>query len=134
MNALTGLNLAEKYKEMSRNDLVPSALNQECELTLTLCKTSWVRVLIIRRYSAPDSIEVELSLPDCDASAMKPYPREYVDTLLGGMKSHLEYLERLLHKGFRLDLIGNDCLWTASYDMDERPEDEIFDLLVPPSC
>jgi hypothetical protein len=134
MNALTGSNLVEKYNEMSRSDLVPSALNQEGELILTLCKTSWVRVLIVRKYSAPDSIEVELSLPDCDASGMNPYPREHVDTLLSGMKKHLEYLERLLHEGFRLDLIGNDCLWTASYEMDESPENEFFELLVPPSC
>lgn len=134
MNALTGSNLEEKYNEMSRNDLVPSALNQEGELILTLCQTSWVRVLIVRKYSAPDSIEVELSLPDCDASAMKPYPREYVNTLLDGMKKHLEYLERLLHQGFRIDLIGNDCLWTASYEIDESLEDEFFELLVPPIC
>ena len=134
MNALTGLNLVEKYNEMSRNDLVSSVLNPEGELILTLCKTSWVRVLVIRKSSAPDSIEVELSLPDCDAFGMRPYPREYVDTLLWGVKKHLDYLERLLSKGFRLDLVGNDCLWTASYEIDESPKVEFFELLVPPSC
>lgn len=134
MNALTGSNLVEKYHEMSRSALVPSALNQEGELILTLCKTSWVRVLVVRKYSTPDSIEVELSLPDCDAYGMNPYPRENADALLGGMKKHLEYLERLIHEGFRLDLIGNDCLWTASYEMNESPGDEFFELLVPPSC
>jgi hypothetical protein len=134
MNALTGSNLLEKYNEMTRNDLVPSVINPEGESILTLCKTSWVRVLIVRKYSGPDSVEVELSLPDCDGSGMSPYSRELVDSLLSSMKKHLEYLERLLHEGFRLDLIANDCLWTASYEIRKSPEKEFFDLLVPPSC
>jgi hypothetical protein len=46
---------------------------------------------------------------------------------------HLSYMTLLQDEGFTLDLIGQECLWTASRDLKESPHQEFFELLSPPS-
>jgi hypothetical protein len=49
------------------------------------------------------------------------------------MITNITYIKNLVEKGFKLSVIKEDCLWVASFIVSERPMDEIFDALVPPS-
>lgn len=48
------------------------------------------------------------------------------------MIAHLHLILQLQKVGFALDSIEDDFLWTATLEISTEPEDQIFDVLVPP--
>jgi hypothetical protein len=99
------------------------------EITTLLHRTSWVRILLEHDQQESDSffIEVELSLPDSDDTKGTD-SSELIDKL----SEHLQYLQRLRDIGFELSVIGTGCIYCASKELDETPEDTLFRTLVPP--
>ncbi|MHA1882796.1 MAG: hypothetical protein ACTSUO_07090 [Candidatus Thorarchaeota archaeon] len=109
-----------------------------------LLQTEWVRILILRDIQENSSaiLEVESSLPELGNPAdgnEQTAPssneghnhdlNEFAQTLI----SHLNYLIRLSDYGFKLDFVGPEYLWIASYEIENPPSLKFFELLVPPS-
>ncbi len=132
--------MAKEYAELVKAPIDEAAVNENGESLSTLCQSEWVRILLIRRPSTPDlvTIEVEMSLPShfVQASDADEPDTEFKDNgtdLLHQAIEHLHYLSRLRNNGFTLDVVGQECLWTAFRDFTEPPASDMFDLLKPPS-
>ncbi|MFX1575534.1 MAG: hypothetical protein ACFFCF_00020 [Promethearchaeota archaeon] len=128
--------LLEKYQELTATPLdSPSIENESGESVAALYQSSSLRILLIRTLENPDitSIEVEVWLPsmnsDYDSAKSED---ELLGEVLSKMIEHLSYLLKLHQSGFILDVIKNDCLWTASKTFEKPPSHEIFNLLLPP--
>nr|KXH72831.1 MAG: hypothetical protein AM324_00480 [Candidatus Thorarchaeota archaeon SMTZ1-83] len=132
--------MAKKYAELMEAPVDEASVNENGESLSTLCQSEWVRILVIRRPSTPDlvTIEAEISLPSpvvkaTDPDATDSGPEDNGSDLLQQAIEHLQYLSRLRAKGFTLDVVGQECLWTAFRDFTETPVSEVFNLLEPPS-
>jgi hypothetical protein len=132
MNQLS--DMMECYEHFKTSPFNELTLNEDGESIESLCETDWARILLIRTTDEPSSIsvEVEISLPKCvtghgsKSSIIKPRDS------LKNMITHLEYLLKLEDFGFELDLIGEDCLWTASWKSTNMLDEKAFCALIPP--
>jgi hypothetical protein len=121
----------EHFKTSPFNELT---LNEDGESIESLCETDWARILLIRASDEPNmvSVEVEISLPKCitrhDSKSANINPRDSLKSMI----THLEYLLELEGFGFKLDLVGEDCLWTASKKSAELLDTKIIEALIPP--
>ncbi|UCH04893.1 MAG: hypothetical protein JSW05_01690 [Candidatus Thorarchaeota archaeon] len=132
--------MARKYAELMETPVDRATVNENGESLSTLCQSEWVRILVIRRPSTPDlvTIEVEISLPSpvvrtSDADGADSKAKDNGTDLLHQAIEHLHYLSRLRNNGFTLDVVGQECLWTAFRDFTETPVSDVFDLLKPPT-
>jgi hypothetical protein len=93
-----------------------------------ILRTPWVRILL-DHYDEDDtlSIEVEMSFPE-EAGKSVSKSSEYIDRL----QEHIQYLQKLREVGFELSVIGTGCIYCASKELDETPEDNLFRALLPP--
>ena len=112
--------------------------NEEGESLTMLHQTEWVRIILVRSTETPGFVivEVEVSLP---SSAYETCPgtlddssRIDMENVLSNAIAHLNYLMGLHNNGFTLDVIDQNCLWTASQKIDSEPNGTLFDTLVPP--
>jgi len=131
---MSAIDLEKRYQEILNLKESSVLYNQEGEAILTLCKTQWIRILVVRKPgpTEPSSIEVELSVPDCVAQAGATPTRDDHRDLLNGVIIHFEYLKKLFEAGFAVDLIAGDCLWTAYREIETEPDIRFFELLTPP--
>ncbi|MFX0044436.1 MAG: hypothetical protein ACFE8Z_01185 [Candidatus Hermodarchaeota archaeon] len=132
--------MARKYAELMEAPVDETTVNENGESLSTLCQSEWVRILVIRRPSTPDlvTIEVEVSLPSpvVQVSEVDGTDSETEDNgtdLLHQAIEHLHYISRLRNNGFTLDVVGQECLWTAFRNFTESPVSNVFDLLRPPT-
>jgi len=132
--------MTRKYAELMEAPVDEATVNENGESLSTLCQSEWVRILVIRRPSTPDlvTIEVEISLPSpvgkaSDTDETDSEAEDNGTDLLHQAIEHLHYLSRLRTNGFTLDVVGQECLWTAFRDFTETPVSDVFDLLRPPS-
>jgi hypothetical protein len=132
--------LLEKYQQVVKTAPSPEALEAAGEVIVVLHKTRWARILLVWRVDDPEQIiiEVEVSLPQAikearqeESVACGDHEGEMGEMLTDLMK-HQQYLLRLKRAGFVLDVIRQDCLWTASGTFSDQPSKEVFDLLIPP--
>lgn len=126
MGYMTTPNLKEKYIKAA------SHLKDEGgseEVATLLHRTPWVRILLEHDQQECDSlfIEVEMSLPE-SADSKELDSSELIDKL----SEHLQYLQRLRDIGFELSIIGTGCIYCASKELAEPPEDNLFSTLLPP--
>ena len=135
--------LVGRFREIMDVALLPLECNEDGESNVRLHQTRWVRILVIRNLvdTSRVSIVVELALPKYAYSRATGCQEkaEYesmmtVDTyvLLEGMITHLQYLRKIHESGFDLELIEHGCLWIASRDFTEMPNENTFKLLLPP--
>ncbi|MFW9770312.1 MAG: hypothetical protein ACFFF9_15335 [Candidatus Thorarchaeota archaeon] len=119
--------LREEYRQAIASPLILSELDPESGLPFILYNNNWVRILLVRRADdSPDSIEVELSVSErCDVLHMDHH--ETVSRLI----SYLNYILLLHDRGFKLDSMEDDVLWTASLDVSAEPDIELFEILLP---
>jgi hypothetical protein len=132
--------MTRKYAELMEAPVDEVTVNENGESLSTLCQSEWVRILVIRRPSTPDlvTIEVEISLPSpvghaSDTDGTDSEVENNGTDLLHQAIEHLHYLSRLRSNGFTLDVVGQECLWTAFRDFTETPVSDVFDLLKPPT-
>ena len=127
--------LSDKYNELTRVSLSSSDLNDAQESVSLLHQDDWVRILLVRQLDkdAEITIEIESSLPlrAKGEPAIKDGPL-VASELLRGMIRTLEYLLSLEKMGFKLDIIGQDCMWTAYKDFNTPPDTVFFDAISPP--
>jgi hypothetical protein len=123
---MTTLSLKEKYNKAA--SLLKDTGGTE-EVTTLIHRTPWVRILLEHDQQESDSlfIEVEMSLPD-SAGTKRTDSSELIDRL----SEHLLYLQKLRDAGFELSVIGTGCIYCASKELHETPEDNLFRALIPP--
>lgn len=132
--------LREKYQKVVKTAPSNAALEAAGEVIIVLQKTKWARILLVWRADEQEKviIEVEVSLPkavkqvsESNSAACGEKEGEMGGLLIEFMQ-HQQYLLRLEQVGFSLDVIRQDCLWTASRTFTEKPAYEVFELLLPP--
>lgn len=101
------------------------------ESVSVLFQNDWVRILTVRDSDTLNRwrIEVEVSLPSQVDSESGKDVKNFIKNLI----KHLEYLLCLDDVGLTLGVMFRDGLWTAYLDIDDLPEDDLFEALVPPS-
>ena len=120
--------LREGYMQALASPLTLSKFNEDDELLFVLHKTAWVRIILVRRLDdSGNTIEVELSLPDSIDTTHSQLV-ESITTLI----DYLRYFLELSQFGFRLEVMEQDFLWTATIEVNGHIDD-LFEVLVPPS-
>ncbi|MFW9918142.1 MAG: hypothetical protein ACFFED_00935 [Candidatus Thorarchaeota archaeon] len=113
---------------------IASESSDNPEVITSLWQSDWVRILLVRNIDNPDwtTIEIESSLPLRVQGEHKNIAGGLeTRELLNGMIQTLEYLLRLQDAGFSLDIIGQDCMWTAFLEFDALPAQSFFEALIP---
>lgn len=124
--------LYRKLKEIL-NEPIDASLDSP-ESVSVLFQDDWIRILVVRLSETPDlvTLEIESSLPlharNPDGNSEEN--SEARDFLKGTIRT-LEYFLRLQESGFQLDIIGQDCMWTAHMDFSECPDERILEDLLP---
>ena len=111
----------------------------ESEVVFPLCKTDWVRIMLIRSLNDSSiGIDVEVTLPSRSSSSYET-PISHIDDIsnsrarLESMIEHIQYILALETSGFSVDLVGDGCLMVAYKSFQDTPDTETFRLLQPPS-
>ena len=123
---MNSFNLKERY---AKAEATLKGESGSEELTALIHRTPWLRILLVNNREEGNSlsIEVEISIPDSEGKSEQE-SSELIDTL----SKHLLYLQQLRDNGFDLSVIGMGCIYCASKDLDENPEDNLFRAMVPP--
>ena len=123
---MTTPSLKEKYVKAA--SLLKDEHGTE-EVATLLHRTPWVRILLEHDQQECDSLflEVEMSLPE-SVDSQELDSSELIDKL----SEHLQYLQRLRDIGFELSIIGTGCIYCASKELTEPPQDNLFSTLIPP--
>ncbi len=127
--------LFDKYNELVQISPSYSDLNDDQESVSLLHQDDWVRILLVRHPDRGDeiTIEIESSLPlRAKGEPSMNNGSLMASELLHGMIRTLEYLLNLEKMGFNLDIIGQDCMWTAFMDFTAPPDYAFFDAITPP--
>ena len=123
------LDMREGYRRFVASSLSKVDPGAASGTPFKLHSTEWIRILLVQGADETYlTIEVELSLPE----RTDPEQAQLVQ-MISVMIAHLEYMLRLHKVGFVIDLVGEDCLWTASFDAQEEPDYTIFESLIPPT-
>ncbi|MFW9768315.1 MAG: hypothetical protein ACFFF9_16725 [Candidatus Thorarchaeota archaeon] len=121
--------LKEGYRQALAFPLTISKFSEVSEQLFVLHKSNWIRILLVRRVNdIGNTIEIELALPD-NIDTTRDQLGESIMTLI----EYLNYFLELEQFGFHLDVMEQDFLWTATIDVNEHFDDELFDVLVPPA-
>jgi hypothetical protein len=130
---MTPTELLQQYQR-----IVAEPINRDLEESVTiLCKTDWVKIMIIRDAQLPETcyLEVEISLPPCvielaanNEDAQTGLARKFIEDTI----SHLEYLIKLEEAGLILGILSAEGIWSASLVIRECPDEKIFEVLIPP--
>ena len=120
---MTTLNLKEEY--LKAVSFLRGEDSTDAAATL-LHRTPWVRILLDhgQQGSGSLSIEVEISVPDSEETESS--------VLIDKLHEHLQYLQRLRNIGFELSVIEAGCIYCASKELHETPEDNLFRAFIPP--
>lgn len=132
--------LMVRYQKVVKTAPSSEALEAAGEVIVVLHKTRWTRILLVWRADEREKIfiEVEVSLPKAAKQISETGTLTCGDEegemgeMLSDFMRHQQYLLRLEKVGFVLDVIRQDCLWTASGVFREEPDREVFELLLPP--
>ena len=136
--------LMAKYQKIISTPVHPStsSLNESGEIVDILLQTNSMRILVIRESMNPQTVSLEVEVwlpnrnpntPDTESNNTETELKDVnLSTSLSRMIDHLQYLLKLHHSGFTLDVIKHDCLWTASKSFTETPSRALFELLIPP--
>ena len=120
--------LKERFSQAIASPLPISKIDASNGKPHILYSNDWIRILLERRPDdSVNSIEVEFSYP----GVLGLDQTQLVDTILI-MIDYLHYILRLQKAGFVLDSIDDDFLWTASLEISKEPENQLFEIIVPP--
>ncbi len=122
--------LMETYKEFMSLPMEPVI---DSEVVSLLFQTEWLRVLMVRRNGTPDRIviDAEISFPvKMNSDFEKNLSDGFLRDLVLETIKHLKYLLVLADHGYRLGIIGESCLWTASKQFIQAPTTKDFEMLL----
>ncbi len=114
---------------------------ESSNFVLTLYETESLRILMVRTGEDDHPVRIEtevtfpLRIPNLNAIQdilTDPVQNTVLKPLLGEMRAHLEYLRTLSDAGFKLEILGEECVWIASCTLKNPPSKELYSLLKPP--
>ncbi|MHA2426750.1 MAG: hypothetical protein ACXADB_01780 [Candidatus Hermodarchaeia archaeon] len=134
-------NLAKGYRQLISKPIKSALTDDPPERVVTIHETLWLRILLIRSLKNPDLVRlvVEVSFPNWvyalpvalnNEEIIKETSRSLPD-VLKEMLIHLEYLHKLSDVGFRLELLAEEGIWSASTELKQPPSKELFKALIP---
>jgi hypothetical protein len=118
------------YKQFMSEPVEPAI---ESEMTSLLFQTDWLRVLMVRKNSTPGaiSIDAEISFPvETNSDLRDDRSDTFLRNLVLRTIKHLEFLLALANRGYKLGIIGESCLWTASKQFASPPTMNNFEVLL----
>jgi hypothetical protein len=134
--------LVNGYRQLTKEPIDSSLSEDYTERVLTVHETAWLNILLIQSRTHADLVRlvVEVSFPDWLYGAPLLFNNDeklnetspILQNVLKELLSHLEYLQRLSDRGFRLALLVEEGIWTASTIIREPPSKELFTVLDPP--
>lgn len=122
--------LIEAYKQFMAVHVEPVTENEAASI---LFQTDWLRVLMVRKDSTLDiiSIDTEISFPvEINFDLSDDTSDAFLRNLVLKTIKRFEYLLTLADHGYRLGIIGESCLWTASKDFAHAPTSADFEALL----
>ncbi|MDO8124167.1 MAG: hypothetical protein Q6364_07275 [Candidatus Hermodarchaeota archaeon] len=133
--------LVKGYQQLINKPKAAALKDDHAEQVVTIHETVWLRILLIHSLKNPDLVRlvVEVSFPNWvyDISMSLNNDGVIKESSLGlpdvlkEMVIHLEYLHRLSDVGFRLELLAEEGIWSASTELKQPPSKELFKALVP---
>jgi len=115
--------------------------DEKSSSVVPLYETESLRILMIRTGTDEHAVRVEtevnfpLQVPDLNSIQdinQDPIQDKVLKPLLEEMQVHLDYLRILSDAGFRLEFMGEEGVWVASYLLKKPPTRELYSLLKPP--
>ncbi|MFX1262699.1 MAG: hypothetical protein ACFFAZ_11465 [Promethearchaeota archaeon] len=98
------------------------------EATALMHRTPWVRILLeYDERGDAFSIVVEMSFPE-NPDLIELSSSELIE----GLSKHLQYLKKLREVGFELSVITTGCIYCATKEINDTPDDNLFTVLMPP--
>jgi len=134
-------NLLSRFHEIIKSEPAYHTHSEEQESVSILCRTNWVRILVVRQPDNPQSIIIEVEVsqpyppfsPNSSSQLSSKQTSNETRQILEQFIEYIKYILKLESSGFSVDFVGNDCLILASRCFTEIPSAEIFELLLPPS-
>lgn len=134
-------NLVKGYRQLISKPIKSALTDDHPERVVTIHETLWLKILLIRSLKDPDLVRlvVEVSFPNWvyalpvvlnNEKIIKEKSRRLPD-VLKEMVIHLEYLHKLSDVGFRLELLAEEGIWSASTELKQPPSKELFKALIP---
>ncbi len=129
---MVGRSIWNRYNEIM---LIPNEeleFNEDEQAVDTLFEDDWIRILLIRKRNSDEIIiEVELSIPGESSNAVK---NSSAHDLLMMTLHRLKFIQKLGDKGFSIQLVDRDWIWSASMELlDSNTSLDFFESLEPPS-
>ncbi len=132
--------LVKGYRQLISKPIEFALTDDHPERVVTIHETVWLRILLIQNLKNPDIVRlvVEVSFPSWvyalpvvlnNDEVIKESSRNLPD-ILKEMVIHLEYLHKLSDVGFRLELLAEEGIWSASTELKQPPSKELFNALV----
>jgi hypothetical protein len=120
------LDLKEKYLQAASE--LKNADGPD-DVTTLIYRTPWVRIPLEHDDEESNSLflEVEMSFPERTGSKESDS-----SALIDKLAEHLQYLQKLRAAGFQLSVISTGCIYCASKELQGAPEDNLFNVLIPP--
>jgi hypothetical protein len=122
------IDLALRIKNLISRSYDTLEFNESDESTSLILRNEWVEILLTRRKNEPEflAIDAEISLPNSPEMEDKQLFPLY-------MIAHMEYLQNLQSAGFKIRVVGDECLWIASKEFKETVDDDVIEILKPPT-
>ncbi len=133
--------LIKGYQQLINKHIASDLTDDYPEQVVTIHETAWIRVLLIHNLKNPDIVRlvVEVSFPNCVYEIPMSFNNDEtikesslsLPGVLEELVIHLEYLQKLSDVGFRLELLAEEGIWSASTELKQRPSKGLFKALVP---
>lgn len=134
--------LVKVYRQFVAEPMASALSEDSTERHVVVYDTNWVQIFLIRSLKPRGLIEVvvEVSLPEwvyeinaqLNANEITAEKTQQLRNLLRQMIVHLKYLLRLSKVGFRLAVVAEEGIWTASIKLEQPPSKDLFLVLKPP--
>ena len=128
-NSKSEIDLALRIKSLISRSYDTLEFNESEESTSLLLRNEWVEILLTRRKNEPEflAIDAEISLPNLpEIEDTQSFPLYMI--------AHMEYLQNLQSAGFKIRVVGDECLWIASKEFKGTVDDDVIEMLIPPTC
>ncbi|MHA2315187.1 MAG: hypothetical protein ACXACF_07880 [Candidatus Hermodarchaeia archaeon] len=133
--------LVKGYQQLINKHNASALTDDHPEQVVTIHETVWLRILLIHSLKNPDVVRlvVEVSFPNWVYEIPVSFNNDEIikesslslPDVLKEMVIHLEYLHKLSDVGFRLELLAEEGIWSASTELKQPPSKELFKALVP---
>ncbi|MFX1301176.1 MAG: hypothetical protein ACFFDE_09580, partial [Promethearchaeota archaeon] len=127
--------LVKGYQQLINKHIASALADDHPERVVTIHETVWLRILLIHNLKNPDMVRlvVEVSFPNWVYEIPMAFNNDEIikesslslPGVLKEMVIHLEYLQKLSDVGFRLELLAEEGIWSASTELKQPPSKEL---------